>query len=658
MAALDLVQHAAPHRHRRQGRPFNFAKGALRGATPPNRRAESARLLAEWRPQRRAARIGFSVKLAPCAAPLFRNFALQPAGIAGRANLAFRIFPQSAAVFCNRQHNRSPWRKGDCAIPVTTLKAVRPLVFWPPAIILVAALSASLIDFDGFLAAASAANAWILARFGWLFSLASFGAVLLMAAVFVSPLGRVRIGGAEAVPILKRWNWFAITLCTTIATGILFWGTAEPLFHLNGPPGFAGAEERSGDAATFALSTLYMHWAVTPYSIYAVPALAFALAYYNLGTSYSLSGPLSVAFGDAARGAGGAIIDALALLALVAGVAASLGAGVMTLSGGIASETGFSSGAATRLFVTVLIVAVYVGSSVSGLQRGIKWLSDINIRFFFLLVAFVFIAGPTLAIAKLGAVSVFEYAREFLPRSLNFGFGDDAAWTRDWTIFYFANWLAWAPITALFLGRIAYGYTVREFVLFSLVFPALFGMAWMTIFGGAAIRLDLTGGGALTAALENDGPEAVMYVLLDALPLTSLFVFTFIFTTFVSFVTAMDSNTHSIASVCLKAKRQEDEVRNAGLWIKIFWGVLIGAVAWIMTSTNGIDGVRMLSNLGGGPGLVILLGCGVVLARFMAMGPDRLSAPPRSVPAADRDRLHNRPQTPTGSGPGFRDGPA
>ena len=165
---------------------------------------------------------------------------------------------------------------------------------------------------------------------------------------------------------------------------------------------------------------------------------------------------------------------------------------------------------------------------------------------------------------------------------------------------------------------------MREFILFSLVAPAVFGMAWMTIFGGAAIRLDLAGGGALTAALETSGPEAVMYALLDALPLTTLVVVTFIFTTFISFVTAMDSNTHSIASVCLKARRQEDEVRGAGLWIKIFWGVLIGAVAWIMTSTNGIDGIRMLSNLGGVPGLLILIGCGAAILRLLAMDPVRL----------------------------------
>ncbi|MBB5517756.1 BCCT family transporter [Amphiplicatus metriothermophilus] len=497
-------------------------------------------------------------------------------------------------------------------------------MFWPPAVLLLLALAASLVDFEGFLAAATAAHERILDRLGWAFSLSSFAAVVLMAIVFVSPLGGARIGGRDARPVLKRWNWFAITLCTTIATGILFWGVAEPLFHFNAPPGFAQAPARSDAAARFALSTLYMHWAITPYSIYAVASLAFALAYYNCNGAYSLSGPLRLVFGRAMEGPAGALIDAAALFALVAGVAASLGAGVMTLASGLGGAVGVPDGAPLRLATTALIVAAYVGSSVSGLQRGIKYLSDLNIRLFFALVLFVLIAGPTWAVLSLGGESALAYARDFLPRSLDLGLGEDSAWSRDWTIFYFANWLAWAPITAMFLGRIAVGYTVREFILISLAAPALFGMVWMTVFGGAALNIDRETQGALTAALDGGGPEAVMYALLGALPLTMIATLVFVFSTFVSFVTAMDSNTHSIASVCLKARRHENEPKGARLWIKIFWGVLIGAVAWVMTSTKGIDGVRMLSNLGGVPGLVILIGCGAALVRLMLTGPRRL----------------------------------
>ncbi len=487
------------------------------------------------------------------------------------------------------------------------------LVFWPPVILLVAALVFSLVAFDGFHASASAANNWILTRFDWLFTLASFSAVLLLAWVAFSPLGSIRIGGPEAKPILSRWNWFAITLCTTIATGILFWGTAEPMFHVNGPPDFAGVEARSDGAQRFALTSLFMHWTITPYAIYTVPALAFALAHYNLGRPYSLSGPLSIIFGRAATGRGGAIIDAVGLYALVAGVAASLGTGVMTIAGGINKVSGVHDGAFMRLAVTFAIVSVFVVSSASGIQRGIRILSDINIKFFFVLCAFVFFAGPTLVIVKMGGTGIIDYVLEFVPRSLSLGERAGHEWTQAWTVFNFANWLAWAPITALFLGRIAVGYTVRELLVFNLAGPAVFGGLWMTIFGGAAIAIDAQTSGALTAALNSSGPEAVIYALFETLPLTGFVVIAFVLVTFISFVTAMDSNTHSIAGVCLKNDAANNENNNAGLFVKIFWGVLVGAIAWVMTSTTGIAGVKMLSNLGGLPGLFILIAMGAVI---------------------------------------------
>lgn len=488
-----------------------------------------------------------------------------------------------------------------------------------------------MIDFEGFLAIATSAHRWVLSRVGWLFSFSAFAAVLVIGAIPLSPLGQVRIGGKDATPILTRWNWFAITLCTTIATGILFWGTAEPIMHFNGPPAFSGATIQSDSAATFSISTLFMHWAFTPYAMYTAPSLAFALAYYNLNGRYSLSAPLKFAFGRAARGTGASIIDALALLALIAGVAASLGAGMMTLAGGLNVIFGLPDGALARFFVTAAIVAAFVASSVTGVQRGIKILSDINIRLFFLFAIFVFFTAETRSILSLTTSGLIDYVSTFVPRSVLIFDPNDMGWRQDWTMFYFANWAAWAPITALFLGRIAVGYTVREFILFTMIFPSIFGMMWMGIFGGATISLDIASDGSLTTALKSGGPEAVMYALLQALPLTALTIAAFVFIVFISFVTAMDSNTHSIASVCLKTGQQETSVstvqENNGstLWIKIFWGALIGGVSWIMTATNGVDGVKMLSNLGGAPGLVILLGSLIALIRFAMMRPQGLN---------------------------------
>ena len=504
---------------------------------------------------------------------------------------------------------------------------------------LIAALVFSVVDYSGFHAAVTAANGWLLSRFDWLFSLASFAAVLLVSWVVVSPLGSVRIGGPDAKPILSRWNWFAITLCTTVAIGILFWGAAEPIFHVSDPPGFANADPQSAEAARFALSTLFMHWTITPYALYSIPALAFALAHFNLGRPYSLSGPLSIVFGRAATGRGGALIDAVGLYALIAGVAASLGVGVMTLAGGLDRLTTLSDGAPLRFAVTLAIVGVFVASSITGIQRGIKYLSDINVKFFFALAAFMLIAGPTGAILSLGAKAAGDYVVHFIPASLALGERAGAQWMRDWTVFYFANWLAWAPITALFLGRIAVGYTVREFLAFNLAAPAAFSALWMTIFGGAAIEANASG--ALTAALNERGPDAVVYALFDAFPLAALIAAAFIILSFISFVTAMDSNTHSIAAVCLKPAKSRDDERRSAMPVKIFWGTLVGAVAWVMTSTTGIDGVRMLSNLGGAPGLAILIAMGavIIIIRINWLDEIRAGAQPASSTKSETGKV-------------------
>ncbi len=177
---------------------------------------------------------------------------------------------------------------------------------------------------------------------------------------------------------------------------------------------------------------------------------------------------------------------------------------------------------------------------------------------------------------------------------------------------------------------------MREFLLFNLAAPAAFGALWMTILGGAAINIDASSSGALTAALNDRGPDAVIYALFDALPFAVFIAGGFVVLTFISFVTAMDSNTHSIAAVCLKPAKTPAEERRSAMPVKIFWGGLVGAVAWVMTSTTGIDGVRMLSNLGGAPGLMILIAMGAVIIAMRVKWMDEIRAGVQPAPSHER----------------------
>lgn len=504
------------------------------------------------------------------------------------------------------------------------MKDIRPFVFWVPMSALIAAVIISLIDIDTLLAVTGAANTWILDEFAFLFRWASFGFVITVLIVFFSPLGRVVIGGEGAEPILSRWSWFSISLCTTIAIGILFWATAEPLFHLSGPPAASGIVAGSAEAVTFSMSSLFMHWTFTPYAIYTVPGIACALAYYNLGKSYSLSGPLSLVARGAESHWGGNIIDAVALFALFAGIAATLGAGTLSLAGGIADVSGIRVTPLLTAGVTITVVSAFVISSITGLQRGIRILSDINAKFFFALVLFIFAAGPTAFILEAGYSGLVDYASTFVPRSLGLGADYDNEWSKSWTVFYVANWLAWAPIAGLFLGRIARGYTVRAFILVNFIGPSFFGMAWMSIFGGAAMHIDQTESGVLSTALTEMGPEAIIYLVIDRYPLASLISIVFIFLSFISYVTAADSNTEAIASVCRKDSTPENMNQMAdaptdrsSLILKVVLAVFIGTTAWVMTAFTGVDGVRTLSNLGGFPALFIVIGLNIAVLKLV-----------------------------------------
>ncbi|MEO0626233.1 MAG: BCCT family transporter, partial [Bacteroidota bacterium] len=266
---------------------------------------------------------------------------------------------------------------------------IRPFVFYAPLGLLLIGLLFSIIDVETFIAANRTAVGWVLGRFDWMFSWSTFFFVLLLIAVYCSPLSNQRIGGPNAVPILSRWRWFAITLCTTIATGILFWGTAEPIYYLQSPP--IGSGE---DPGTFAMSTLFMHWTFTPYAIYTVAGLSFALAYYNQKQAFSLSAMLHPVLGERAKGWVAQLVDAVCLFALVAGMAASLGAGILSLSGGLARFGLNWTSAGGYAILGGGIVLAFLISAASGLQKGIRTLSNYNAIGFMLLAVLVLAFGP------------------------------------------------------------------------------------------------------------------------------------------------------------------------------------------------------------------------------------------------------------------------
>jgi choline-glycine betaine transporter len=473
----------------------------------------------------------------------------------------------------------------------------------------------SLIDNENFIKYTTQLNNFILDRFGWLYSLSAFLFLVIIVWIYFSKLATVRIGGKDAQPILTKWRWFTITICTTIAIGILFWGTSEPLYHLHSPPKGLDIEPNSIASMRFAMSTLFMHWTLIPYAIYTAAGLLFALVYYNLKRPFSLGSLLYPLFGNAANRGIGNVIDAISLYSLVAGMSAVLGTGILTISGGLNLLFGIENSHFLYFLITFIIVATFVLSAISGLMKGIRLLSDWNIKFFFALAFFVFICGPTLFILKIGVESMGEFFQTFFQRSLYVCLDPSDDWAASWTIFYWANWMAWTPITALFLGRLAVGYTVRDFIHFNLIFPSLFSAFWMMIFGGTSLHLDFFNEGSpIYTLLQQEGMEMVIFSVLGELPFSKIVSFFFLFIVFLSYVTASDSNTSAMSG--LSSMGISPESPEPSMLIKLIWGGTIGAVALIMILNAGVDGVKMISNLGGFPALFFLILVGISLVQL------------------------------------------
>lgn len=512
--------------------------------------------------------------------------------------------------------------------------SLRPLVFWPTFLVLLAAVIASYVNLDAFLATASALNDAILDNFAWLFSLGSLYLLVLAVIVYFSPLGQLRIGGEQATPMLSRLRWFSITLCTTLAVGVLFWTTAEPLYHFMSPPESLGLEAGSGDAMLFAMSTMFLHWSFTPYAIYAVPALIFALTFYNLRLRFSISSMLEPVFGPKVKRFGG-LIDAVSLYALVAGMASSLGTGALTLAGGAGQYLGGEASPLRLGVVIALIVVTFVISAASGLQKGIARLSSLNAILLLILGVFIFVVGPTSFMLSLGVESFGVYLDGFFTKSLFTGTAGEDQWPQWWSIFYWAVWFAWAPMAALFLGKISRGYTVREFLRVNLFYPALFASAWVIIFSGAALYFQAHTGVDLHAILNDRGVENVLYELFRQMPFAGVWIPLLLFIAYISYVTAADSQTDAIGNLCTRGLTADSDL-NTGVSMKVLWGVIVGIVSWVMVSFVGIDGIKMLSNLGGLPALIVVLLATGSLWRWLK-NPERLTTPPHSSHASKDD---------------------
>ena len=487
----------------------------------------------------------------------------------------------------------------------TTNKSVRWAVFAVPWALAIITIILNFVNGDAFNSVIMTITGFILDKFSWLFALMAFVCVILVIAAYFSKFGGVRIGGRNAKPIMNMSNYVWIVLCTIMAAGILLWACAEPLYHYYAPPADVAAE--SPQAIDFLMKNIFLEWTFTPMCIYGAPAILFAFLFYNAKKDYSLGNMLYPTFSYDTAKKISPVVDVICLLALVCGMAASMGSAVFLVTGGMSTLTdgGISSGAVTWTIVGAIIVAAFVASAVSGVMKGIRILSTINSRVYMALGLFVFIFGPTFYVLSLTVEGFGSYLTDFANQSLFLSVRNGDHWADWWPVFYWCNWMAWMPVTSAFLGRISRGYTVREAIRVIVVFPALFSVVWLGLFSGASLYYELNGAG-INEAMTNGGTEFATYAVFQQMPIPTITIAVFLFIVFISFVTASDSNTNAMSGLCTSGLSADDT--ESPTWLKVVWGVTIGAMCIIFINAfQTTDALKYLSNLGGFPVVFFLI---------------------------------------------------
>lgn len=460
---------------------------------------------------------------------------------------------------------------------------------------------------------------WATKSFGWLFQLSAVFFLIICLWIMFSKYGSIKLGGKDAQPTMSYWNWFCISLTAGIGTGILFWGIAEPITHFMNPPESMGILPGSESAAMFAMNTSFTHWTFYPYSMYAISGVCIAFAIYNMKLPCRVSSVLYPLFNKKVNYKLESLIDNICLFAMAGGVAAILGVGTMQISKGLNIILGVPNNKFTWIIIVTIIVITYIISSITGIDKGIKWISDKNTKLFIGLMVFIFVLGPTSFILSLGTQALGNFASNFLQISTYLSPIDGSDWPRWWPIYYWAIWLAYAPLNGMFFAMISKGRTIREFMVMNLIIPALFGMIWFIIFGGAAIHQELSYGD-LWSSIQSSGMEVSLFAFLTKYPFVKILSIFFILAIFISIVTMCDSVTTTITKLSIKSDKNEKT--KTSYKINIFWGVLMASMAIVNLicaggKISGIDATKQIATVAGFPILFFMIALAFCLVKML-----------------------------------------
>jgi BCCT family betaine/carnitine transporter len=452
---------------------------------------------------------------------------------------------------------------------------------------------------------------WLTANLDWFFIGAANIFVLLCLFLIVSPLGNVRLGGTEATPDFSYLGWFSMLFAAGMGIGLMFYGVSEPITHFSAafggtefnadgirtdsaPLGGAGGDQAA--AIKLGMAATIFHWALHPWAIYAVLALGLALFSFNKGLPLTIRSIFYPILGERVWGWPGHIIDIIAILATLFGLATSLGLGASQAAAGLNFLFGWAEGDTTDVLLVMGITAIALISVLAGLEKGVQRRSQVNMSLAAILMLFVIIVGPTVAIFTGFAENLYNYIVN-LPALSNPVGREDLGYSQGWTSFYWAWWIAWSPFVGMFIARVSRGRTVREFLISVLLIPSLACVFWMTVFGTAAIEQFVAG----AEQIASEKLSLKLFIMLGGLPWTEVTSFVGIILVMVFFITSSDSGSLVIDTISAGGKVE------APVPQRIFWCTFEGLVAIALILGGGLVALQAMSLSLGLPFTIVLL---------------------------------------------------
>ncbi|MGE0496938.1 MAG: BCCT family transporter [Ramlibacter sp.] len=419
-------------------------------------------------------------------------------------------------------------------------------------------------------------------NFGWFYLWVVLGLVIMAVVLAVSRYGDLKLGAEDDEPEFSTGAWFSMLFAAGMGIGLVFWGVAEPISHFGAPP--PGIAANTPEAANAAMRYSFFHWGFHPWAVYSIVALAIAFFQFRRGGSGLVSTAVE-ALPWAPVKKLGPLVNVLAVIATAFGVAASLGMGALQINSGLHAVVGLPVAPASQIGIIVVTTALFLLSAVSGVTKGIKWLSTINLVMAALLALAVFILGPTIAIIDTFTTTLGNYATEFVRMSLRMTPFRDNSWVGGWTIFYWAWWVSWSPFVGLFIARVSRGRTVREFILGTVFAPTLAAFVWFAVFGGTALNMEIMQAVPVADAVKADVSTA-LFAMFNALPLSGLLSGVATLLVLLFFVTSGDSATLVLGMMTSGGNE------NPGARIKIVWGVLVSGIAISLLLAGGLKSVQ------------------------------------------------------------------